>query len=256
MFGTIIIDAYKKDEKDIIAEALDELCSPMDNYGWASAGVYCYWNYYTKQVYYIGLAVDLCERFKQHNGLIAIDDNSCKKKQIDDYFKSHEKLGFSIFVQSPLSQPITSKNKKKYEGFFDKWSPIENYIGNEGKEHIKRVEGVLIEAYRKIHSSFPIWNKVGGSIEGQKASKKESYEIINLFKEFNPNPIVSRSSLRELADNPTLERYENFLHSVRMTVFHSGLSYEKSLEYHKSMSIIDTYGEMLKVGYFEKELKI
>lgn len=34
MFGTTIIDAYKKDEVDEIVYALDDLCSPRDNYGW------------------------------------------------------------------------------------------------------------------------------------------------------------------------------------------------------------------------------
>lgn len=34
MFGTVIIDAYRKDETQGIAKALDDLCSPKDNYGW------------------------------------------------------------------------------------------------------------------------------------------------------------------------------------------------------------------------------
>ncbi|WP_221803546.1 GIY-YIG nuclease family protein [Paenibacillus typhae] len=112
MFATIILDAYKKDEVQQISDALDDLCN-ANGYGWASAGIYCFWDYYTNEIYYIGLAVDLEERFKQHNGLIPIDENSCKKAKINEYFKHNEKLGYSIFVQSPLSQPITSKNKKK-----------------------------------------------------------------------------------------------------------------------------------------------
>lgn len=64
------MDAYTKEEKEEIAEALDDLCSPNDNYGWASAGIYSFWDYNTKEIFYIGLAVDLTERFKQHNGLM------------------------------------------------------------------------------------------------------------------------------------------------------------------------------------------
>ena len=120
MLRTIILDAYKENEKGKIAHALNELCSPRDNYGWASAGIYCYWNYYTHETYYIGLAVDLAERFKQHNGFYPkIDTKTCKKKEIDNYFRSEEKLGFSIIVQSPLSQPITSKLKDEYKDFFN-----------------------------------------------------------------------------------------------------------------------------------------
>ncbi|WP_149096184.1 hypothetical protein [Paenibacillus terrae] len=73
MFGTIIIDAYTENDAEEIAFALDDLCSANDSYGWASSGIYCYWNYYTKEPYYIGLAVDLTERFKQHNGLIKFE---------------------------------------------------------------------------------------------------------------------------------------------------------------------------------------
>lgn len=44
MFGTIILDAYKFDEKEKIAECIDEICSPLDTYGWSSAGIYSFWN--------------------------------------------------------------------------------------------------------------------------------------------------------------------------------------------------------------------
>lgn len=43
MFGTVIIDAYRESEKQQMAYAIDDLCCPTDNYGWASAGIYCFW---------------------------------------------------------------------------------------------------------------------------------------------------------------------------------------------------------------------
>ena len=39
MFGTVIIDAYTKDETEALAYAIDDICCPSDNYGWASAGI-------------------------------------------------------------------------------------------------------------------------------------------------------------------------------------------------------------------------
>ena len=54
MFGTIIMDSYVADEAKTIANNLDIICSPMNNMGWASAGIYSFWNYYTKEVLYIG----------------------------------------------------------------------------------------------------------------------------------------------------------------------------------------------------------
>lgn len=87
MFGTIILDAYCLDETKSMAEFIDEICSPLDTVGWASAGIYSFWNYDTRELLYIGLASDLYVRFKQHNGLLPIDDNACKYQQIQDYFK-------------------------------------------------------------------------------------------------------------------------------------------------------------------------
>lgn len=36
MFGTIIMDSYKSDEVELMSQYIDDLCSPMDLYGWAS----------------------------------------------------------------------------------------------------------------------------------------------------------------------------------------------------------------------------
>lgn len=255
MLRTIILDAYKESEKKEIAEAIDELCNPNDNYGWASTGVYCFWNYYTHEVYYIGLAVDLTERFKQHNGFYpSINPNSCKKIQIENYFKSNEKLGFSIIVQSTISQPLTSKQKDKFKDFNNLFTPIENYIGNEGKEAIKFQEGLLIETFRKVNGKLPKWNRMNGAIEGQEASKIINFETIKVLSNLNPHYLMSRSSLRELAKSATLERYENFLHAVRLLTPLYGI--KKSINYLREDSCIDTYGEMEKNGYLTKKLSI
>lgn len=80
MFGTVIIDAYRKEEALEIADAIDDLCSPTDNYGWASARIYCFWDYYAEAVLYIGLAGNLAERFKQHNGILPIKEDRNKNK--------------------------------------------------------------------------------------------------------------------------------------------------------------------------------
>ncbi|KMT21580.1 hypothetical protein [Clostridium cylindrosporum] len=254
MFGTVIIDAYKKDEANEIAYALEDLCSPNDYYGWASAGVYCFWDYYTKEVLYIGLAVDLCERFKQHNGIIKVDDNSCKLKQIEKYFSNKEKLGYSIFVQSVLSQPIVHRNERSYRKILGENFSREDYVGQLGQQHIKEVEGILIESYRKVNGSYPKWNIIGGSLDGQSVATIGNYSIIKAFNDFGLNPIVSRCTLRELSQNPTYERYENDLHAVRMMVLNTGISFDKAFKFYSKADILNTYGEMINVNYFEKKL--
>lgn len=43
MWGTFIVDAYFDSDRERMADALEEICSPRDDYGFAS-GVYCSWN--------------------------------------------------------------------------------------------------------------------------------------------------------------------------------------------------------------------
>ncbi len=256
MFGTTIIDAYKKEEVREIIDALDDLCSPLDNYGWASAGIYCFWDYYTKEIYYIGLALDLTERFKQHNGLMKIDENCCKKKYIDEYFKNKEKLGYTIFVQSVMSQPITHKNIDLFKEWLGKDFSKENYVGQEGHDHIKRVEGILLEAYKKVKGDYPKWNKMGGSVFGQRVATEGNYEIVKSFNQLDSHPLVSKSTLRELANNPIYEGYENFLHAVRMTMLNSGMSFNDSLKFHNNHDTFGWWKIITKDKYQEKKLVI
>jgi len=256
MFGTVIIDAYKRDEKEQIANAIDDLCSPSDTYGWASAGIYCFWDYYTKDVLYIGLAADLSDRFKQHNGITIVDDNSCKRKQIDEYFNKKEKIGYSIFVQSPLSQPITHRNEKEYRKMLGDEFSREDYVGEEGKEHIKQVEGILIETYRKANGKFPLWNRMGGSLYGQKVASIGNYDIVKSFIDFQSNPLVSRCSLRELSEDPMYAAFENYLHAVRMSMLMSGMTLMDSLNFHNKFDSMNIYKQMIDNGYFDKRLKV
>lgn len=207
MFGTIIMDSYKSDEVELMSQYIDDLCSPMDLYGWASAGIYSFWDYYTKEILYIGLASDLYVRFRQHNGLLPISENACKFKQIRSYFSLHERLGYSILVQSPLSQPIVHRNKEQYQDFLNipQGSPIPNYAGEEGLEHIRQAEGQLIESYKQIVGSVPPWNKIGGDVFSRKYATRSNYlHVVRAFSNGTPdNYLVSRATIRELSENPT-----------------------------------------------------
>ena len=260
MFGTVIIDAYRKNETQQIADALDDLCSPNDNYGWASAGIYCFWDYYTHKVFYIGLASDLSDRFKQHNGILPIRDECCKQKYINDYFNHNEKLGYTIFVQSPLSQPLTHRNKSTYEKFArQENAPIEDMLSEQGREDIKRVEGILIESYRRTYGQLPPWNKVGGSIEGQNRVMPNNINIVRSFcnpEQYELNPIVSRSTLRELSNNPDYAYYENFLHAARMQMLMWGMDYREALDFINKFDKYKCYTQIISNGYNKKILQV
>lgn len=262
MFGTIIMDAYRINEMHSMADSLEDICSPLDTYGWASAGVYSFWDYNTKDILYIGLASDLPVRFKQHNGLLPIDDGACKYKQIHDYFRTHEKLGYSILVQSPLSQPIVHRNENRYRKFLNapKGMPIPNYAGEEGLEYIRTVEGQLIESYKMTTGDFPPWNKIGGDVFSRKYASFNNYQlVVEAFAKGTPkNLLVSRSSIRELAENATYTWFEEQLHGLRMMVLTMRMSFDEARETQKQLNpyFQDQWDRIIKSEYLDKELTI
>ncbi|HYG58544.1 MAG TPA: hypothetical protein VD902_10845 [Symbiobacteriaceae bacterium] len=133
-----------------------------------------------RQVLYVGLAIDLAERFRQHNGLVQADPRTCKVNEINGYFERHERLGYGILVQSPMSQPATSKNKHRFTG--KRGVEVIEDTTERVKEEIRTAEGVLLEAYRRQHGGHPPWNKIGGSADGQKRATDGSYHIISKFR--------------------------------------------------------------------------
>ena len=58
MLATIISDVYTIDERSDVANAIDDLCSPNDAYGWSSCGVYGFWEPMAKDAIYLGLTGD------------------------------------------------------------------------------------------------------------------------------------------------------------------------------------------------------
>ncbi len=262
MFGTIIMDAYNKDEVRSMADFLDDICSPLDTWGWASAGIYSFWDHDTKEILYIGLASDLPVRFKQHNGLLPIDDGACKYQQIQDYFKTHERLGYSILVQSPMSQPIVHRNEKKYREFLEisKDMPIPDYAGEEGLEHIKTAEGQLIESYRITVGDIPPWNKMGGDVFSRKYASFNNYRhVVKAFAQGTPdNWLVSRCAIRELADSATYTWFETQLHGLRMSMLTLRMSFDKAVEIQKKFNpyFQDQWDRIVESEYLKKKLII
>lgn len=260
MFGTIILDAYSADESEKMASFIDEICSPLDMSGWASAGIYSFWNYYTKEVLYIGLASDLYVRFNQHNGLHSISDNACKMLQVKKYFEVYDKLGYSILVQSPLSQPIVHRNQKRYRNFLNapKGMFIPNYAGEEGLEFIRLVEGQLIESYKKYNGDVPPWNKIGGDIYSRKYASIGNYLcVIIAFVNATPdNFLISRSTIRELAENATYEWFETQLHGLRMMMLTMNMSFEDAVKIQLELNpyFKDQWNRIVESKYLDKEL--
>jgi hypothetical protein len=116
---------------------------------WTYTGIYCFWDYCTNEILYLGLASDLLERFKQHNDLIKCNPNSCKSKQITGYFQEKKKLGYSMMLQSSLIQPITkSYAKKRKMQFNDSCIDYPHILGYNAFKIIYLFESINIEAVK------------------------------------------------------------------------------------------------------------
>lgn len=170
-----------------------------------------------------------------------------------------ERLGYTIFVQSPLSQPLVHRNKVFFEKIAKEHNtPVLNLASEQGKDDIRRVEGILIEAFRAHYGDFPAWNKVGGDTIGQHRVLPNNINIVKSFanpQEYKRNPIVSRSTIRELAENADYELFEcNYLHTARMFMFTLGMDYEEALDL---VDMFDRFGyreKMIQFGYDKKKL--
>src|SRR6516164_5814339 len=119
MLATIILDSFARDEPAEIASALDDLCSPDDNYGFASACIYAFWSLPGQDLLYVGLAREVARRFRQHTGLIDCDPACCKRRQIEQYYQTNQRLGYSIIVQSFLDQSVSEKDRRELAELYD-----------------------------------------------------------------------------------------------------------------------------------------
>ena len=215
VWGTILIDIYRQAETSDLHAALEDLCSPFDNWDFSSAGVYCYWHPRDRESLYVGLARDIPERFAQHGGLIRFLETGCKVRQIRAHFGGEEELGFSAVVQSPLSQPITHRQLARAG---KRWSDIDSAdrAWSEAQiDNLRRLEGGLLKVYQLRHGRLPAWNAIGGLREGARMANADD-NVLDLISGRADSLLVARRPLRELSARPLLAWLENWLHSARI----------------------------------------
>ncbi|MFY1659359.1 hypothetical protein [Micromonospora sp. WMMD1274] len=227
MFGTVLYDVFEADEREAVHAAIEDLCSPLDTYGWASVGVYAFYDPESREtgpagrhLLYIGLARDLSERYAQHAGLISFPANGCKREQIRRWFSQHPRLGFSCFVQSTLAQVDTHRERGKYRrADYDEEYPA-GFASNEtsGLESAVEVEGQLIEKYRLLHGRRPVWNRMGGSVRGRELAATGTADgLLLLLGGTRDSLFRARRTLRELSEDANASAFEfGPLHWARM----------------------------------------
>lgn len=218
MFGTVLHDVFGSTERRDIQVALEDLCSPLNPYGWASVGLYAFFDPVSEsrtppgsRLLYIGLAKDLPERFAQHTGLISFPEQGCKRALINDWFQSRPQLGVSFLVQSTLAQVDTHRERDRHRRAAHDEELTDGLVSNppEGLASAVLLEGQCIETFRLLHGSLPRWNKVGASKAGaERAAAGSAAGVLALMDGSHDSLFRARRTLRELSQDETAAAHE------------------------------------------------
>jgi hypothetical protein len=259
MLSTIVISAYGPSERTRVNDALEEICSAHDNYGWASSGIYCFWDPSTKNVLYVGLAVDLAQRFRQHNGLVPAEANTCKRQQIDEFFRSNARLGFSIMLQSRLSQVVTANSPPELIEDLQRQAEanptttpeeLAEQASRQGFEQIQCMEGYLLDGYKVALNTLPPWNKIKGYRFFQaKRPYAAPLELLDAMTARRLSTLVAKRNLFQLASEVMSLPFEEVLHAARVNQIWLGLAWDDALS-----RVSDELGyltRMKREGYLE-----
>ena len=127
-------------------------------------------------------------------------------------------------------------------------------------EHIRHAEGQLIESYKQVRGTIPPWNKIGGDVYSRKNASEDNYQyVVRAFSSGTPdNYLVSRSTIRELAENATYEWFETQLHGLRMLMLTIGMSFEQAISVQMKFNpyFKDQWDRIIESKYLDKKLYV
>lgn len=251
-FGTFIPETYTWNQRELLADAIDEVLSPNDTWGFASNGLYFFWDYYTKEILYIGISVDLKQRFREHNGLIQSNTTSNKFNQIQDYFSNHEKLGYTIFAQTPESQTRSSRNIHEF-------SEVTNYT-DEINRNLRRAlnifEGLFIQQFFNIHNAYPLWNSIHSSHIGAEIANTNVLQNFEQDVVSDPESFLSsRCSIKTLSSNSMFTFWEVRLNLARSWAIYTHMNWDEAFMHNYKNSNLtrkEIYNEIIRSNYLNR----
>ncbi|WP_149096183.1 hypothetical protein [Paenibacillus terrae] len=151
---------------------------------------------------------------------------------------------------------MTRKNIYDWFGHDPEHINIQDFTKDQSRQDIRTIEGILIESYRKKHKKLPLWNRMSGSLLGQKNASANNYELVKGFTTISDSPLLSRYSLRELSAEPIYEGYENFMHSARILMLRYGITFDEALGHIVPNDSTGIFQRIIETGYFKKIVSI
>lgn len=242
MWGTFILEAYVNGERAAMADALETICSSRDDYAFASGGVYCFWALDTRKPLYIGRAVDIPERFRQHNGLAGQGETGNKLAKINEHFGASvddTPLGYSILVRSPLSQTTTGRRRsdlKKLEG----WVEEPDSIDSEVEFEIAEAEAIAIRSYWFEYGALPPWNRIQGQATRASSSMQGADDTARVFCGMHDTLLLARRSIKQLASEDTHTEFEMDLHTARIEAVKRTMLANEQMSDHAILTALDS----------------
>src|SRR4051794_19514568 len=94
MLATIMMDRYGPGQAGEVAAALDRISNPPHQKVFSRVGVYCYWDFDTRDILYLGLTGSQPKRFRRHNALGDCDPDCCKRGRSNGTWRPKEASGF------------------------------------------------------------------------------------------------------------------------------------------------------------------
>jgi len=215
MWGTFMLDVYRQQDAPEVRDALERILGPEEASGWATGGVYVFWNPETREPRYIGITGDFPERFAQHNGLRGSSPQGSKRKKITQYFDAEgESLGFTVLALSSLSQPSTHRQRRVLDLQEPELIDLNESLSADVVNEMRALEGRLIAAHTAMFGSRPPWNVSAGRrplLPSDGASG-----VLGVAVGAFDCLLQARRTIRALADDGEACLFEEQLHGVRI----------------------------------------
>lgn len=227
-----------------MADALEEIASSRDTYGFASGAVYCFWRVGSREILYLGRAVDLPERFAQHNGLRGTALGS-KRNEIEAHFAESDELGFSVLVRSPYFQTPVARHLHQVEADFgpiddESWDELWKEPRTETELEIAHAEGIGLKSYLLAHGQLPPWNRIGGEMSVWGAEMNRPDSTGELMTGTVDHLLQARRTITELASDATAAHFESgVLQLARSRAVRHGMFANEQLSDYQILAALD-----------------